>query len=95
MIKSLFNESSRSNFFFLIYKISEKKSFFRSYIWEIMKNTINKVISRVKQVTSKLETLTNPAIEKGSLGVDITSEGNDCEINFLNVLRVYLDLFLY
>ncbi|RHZ60069.1 hypothetical protein Glove_359g15 [Diversispora epigaea] len=50
------------------------KDIAKSYVWEITKNTINKVISRVKQVANKLETITNPAIERGSLGVDITSE---------------------
>ncbi|CAG8708462.1 9313_t:CDS:10, partial [Cetraspora pellucida] len=57
-----------------------EKDIARSYMWEIMKNTINKVISRVKQVTSKRETVLNPQSEVGGQGVDITSE-EDKKIN--------------
>ncbi|RIA87394.1 MIF4G like-domain-containing protein [Glomus cerebriforme] len=44
----------------------------KSYMWEIMKNTINKVISRVKQVQSKLESLVNPHADSDI--IDITSD---------------------
>ncbi|CAG8674702.1 15290_t:CDS:2, partial [Acaulospora morrowiae] len=47
---------------------------YESYTWEIMKNTINKVISRVKQVTVKLESMLKPGSENVGQGVDITSE---------------------
>ncbi|CAG8720387.1 3359_t:CDS:10, partial [Cetraspora pellucida] len=57
-----------------------EKDIARSYMWEIMKNTINKVISRVKQVTSKRETVLNPQSEVGGQGIDITSE-EDKKIN--------------
>ena len=43
-------------------------------MWEIMKNTINKVISRVKQVQYKLESLINPQADSGI--IDITSDCN-------------------
>ncbi|CAG8539323.1 2155_t:CDS:10, partial [Scutellospora calospora] len=57
-----------------------EKDIARSYMWEIMKNTINKVISRVKQVTSKRETVLNPQTEVAGQGIDITSE-EDKKIN--------------
>ncbi|CAG8494316.1 1118_t:CDS:10 [Paraglomus occultum] len=43
----------------------------RSYIWEILKNTINKVISRVSQIQSKLDSLRKAAEEQGG---DMTSD---------------------
>ncbi|CAG8487792.1 2780_t:CDS:10, partial [Acaulospora morrowiae] len=51
-----------------------EKDIARSYTWEIMKNTINKVISRVKQVAVKLESVLKPGSENVGQGVDITSE---------------------
>ena len=48
-------------------------NFHRSYIWEILKNTINKVISRVSQVQAKLDSLRKTAEEQGG---DMTSDGN-------------------
>ncbi|KAF0552907.1 ARM repeat-containing protein [Gigaspora margarita] len=57
-----------------------EKDIAKSYVWEIMKNTINKVISRVKQVISKREMVLNPQSEIGGQGVDITSE-EDKKIN--------------
>ncbi|CAG8672192.1 12031_t:CDS:2, partial [Funneliformis caledonium] len=49
-----------------------EKEVSKSYMWEIMKNTINKVISRVKQVQYKLESLMNPPADSGI--IDITSD---------------------
>jgi nuclear cap-binding protein subunit 1 len=70
-----------------------EKDIARSYVWEIMKNIINKVISRVNQVTAKLEMLQNPPTDDSSIqGIDITSEvigeNNDEKRNLENTLNV-------
>ncbi|CAI2183506.1 14196_t:CDS:10 [Funneliformis geosporum] len=65
-----------------------EKEVSKSYMWEIMKNTINKVISRVKQVQYKLESLMNPPADSGIIDITMDKKVNTDELrNIENTLN--------
>ncbi|CAB4419816.1 unnamed protein product [Rhizophagus irregularis] len=71
----------------------------KSYMWEIMKNTINKVISRVKQVQYKLDTLINPRTDIIDITSDVDKKVNSEELRSLentlsNVTREQKEVLL-